>query len=113
LQIEVGAIHYGAQIDFLSQYPQEGEVLFGPLSYLEVVGSPSLETYEVLLNYDVLINLNGNYFSRKIQNLLKTCMEQGEEVVIVQLRVSINLKALTIEEMLGRRKRFQVILSYY
>ena len=34
---------------------------------------------------------------------------QAEQVVAVQLRISINLKALTIEEMVGKRKRFQVV----
>ena len=48
LQIEVGAIHCGALLDFLSQYPGEGEMLFGPLSYLEVVGSPLLVMYQVI-----------------------------------------------------------------
>jgi hypothetical protein len=33
--------------------------------------------------------------------------------VTVQLRVSINLKALTIEDMLGKRKRLQVILQLF
>jgi hypothetical protein len=46
-QIEVGAIHCGALLDFLSQYPGEGELLFGPLSYLEVVGDPVLEMHQV------------------------------------------------------------------
>ena len=47
-QIEVGAIHCGALLDFLSQYPGEGERLFGPLSYLEVVGDPEVEIYQVV-----------------------------------------------------------------
>ena len=35
-QFEVGDIDHGASLSFLSQYPNEDEVLIPPLSYLEV-----------------------------------------------------------------------------
>jgi hypothetical protein len=38
-KIEIGAVDRGADVKFLSQYPGEDEVLFPPLSYLEVVGN--------------------------------------------------------------------------
>jgi hypothetical protein len=38
-KIEIGAIDRGADVRFLSQYPSENEILFPPLSYIEVVGN--------------------------------------------------------------------------
>jgi len=37
-QFDVGDIDRGASLSFLSQYPNEDEVLIPPLSYLEVTG---------------------------------------------------------------------------
>jgi hypothetical protein len=39
-QFDVGDIDRGASLSFLSQYPNEDEVLIPPLSYLEVTGEP-------------------------------------------------------------------------
>ena len=45
-QFEVGDIDRGASLSFLSQYPNESEILIPPLSYLEVTGEPFLEPTE-------------------------------------------------------------------
>ncbi|EKX31206.1 hypothetical protein GUITHDRAFT_83345, partial [Guillardia theta CCMP2712] len=39
-EIGCGAIDRGASLRFLSQYPGEDEILYPPLSYLEVTGAP-------------------------------------------------------------------------
>ena len=39
-QFDVGDIDRGASLSYLSQYPNEDEVLIPPLSYLEVTGEP-------------------------------------------------------------------------
>ena len=38
MQIEQGMVNRGADISWLSQYPHEQEILFAPLSSLEVTG---------------------------------------------------------------------------
>jgi hypothetical protein len=43
LEIKISAISRGASIMFLSQYPGETEILYPPLSYLEVVGDSRFE----------------------------------------------------------------------
>ena len=48
--------------------------MFGPLSYLEVVGQPHIEVFE------------------------------GNEVVVVSVKINVNLKAQRIEEMIAKRK---------
>jgi hypothetical protein len=37
-KIDFGAVDRGANVKFLSQYPEEDEILYPPFSYLEVVG---------------------------------------------------------------------------
>ena len=54
--------------------------MFGPLSYLEVIGEPQLETVH------------------------------GQDIVVLHVKININLKAQTIEEMIGRRKQSQIVL---
>jgi hypothetical protein len=59
--------------------PGEGELLFGPLSYLEVIGEPKLELFE------------------------------DQVIIVLNVKININLKALTIEEMIGRRQQSQIV----
>ena len=73
-QIHVGQIDRGANLSWLSQYPKEEEVLMPPLSNLEVVGSPIIET------------------------------SSSGPVLVIPLRVNVNIKSSTIEEVLKRRK---------
>jgi len=42
-EIKVGAVNRGASLDFLSQYEAEEEILFPPMSYLEVTGETRME----------------------------------------------------------------------
>ena len=71
------------KIDALFSFPQtylnfdagEGEMLFPPLSHLEVVGSPKVE------------------------------MHDNKPVIVVRIKVNINPKTMTLEEILGRRKQ--------
>ena len=63
-------IDRGADIGFLSQYPQEKDVLFGPLTGLEVLS----------------LHVEG-------------------AVLVVVVKPSVNLASLTIEEVIGKRKK--------
>ncbi len=66
LEIDYGKVDCPAPLDELSQYPGEKEMLFGPLSNLEVVGDPRLDQYN------------------------------GQKVLVVPIRINSNLKAQTI-----------------
>jgi hypothetical protein len=61
--------------DFFFCFSGEAELLFPPLSHLEVVGNPTMEKFD------------------------------GKPVVVFTIRVNINQKARTIEEVLGQRKQ--------
>ena len=69
-EIQLGMVDRGASLRWLSQYPYEKEICFGPLSGLQVVGS------------------------RVEKNLL-----------IVEVRLSVNLQSLTIEQVIGKRRK--------
>lgn len=40
-EIQLGKMSTGADISFASQYPKEFEILFTPLTHLEIVGQPT------------------------------------------------------------------------
>eukprot|EP00967_Tisochrysis_lutea_P106449 scaffold163249_cov49-Tisochrysis_lutea.AAC.1 len=70
LEMQMGMIDRGADLSWLSQYPHEREILFAPLSALEV---------------------------RRLQVDGKLC--------IVDIRLSVNLQALTIEQVISKMQR--------
>jgi hypothetical protein len=82
-QFDVGDIDRGASLSFLSQYPNEDEVLIPPLSYLEVMGEPFFKN-----------------------------TDEGE-VTVYPARINCNLKSKTIEEIKGhRQKEILAMLPY-
>jgi len=57
LEIQMGMIDRGADISMLSQYPGEGEVLFGPLTGLEVQAPPRVEDGILIISMRLSCNL--------------------------------------------------------
>jgi hypothetical protein len=78
-EIRVGAVDRGASLKFLSQYPGEDEILFPPMSYLEVTGETRMEAGP-----------------------------GGKTTRVVSLSVNANQTCGTIEAMLGSRMRLHV-----
>ena len=74
-EIQMGMIDRGADISWLSQYPHEKEILFAPLSGLEI-----------------------------------THHRLEQAVLVVSVRPSVNLNALTIEEVVAKMQRSQLQL---
>ena len=66
-QMQMGMIDRGAELTWLSQYPHEEEILFAPLTGLEVQGT-----------------------------------SVSDDILVVDVRVSINLQALTIEQVVSK-----------
>jgi len=77
-EIQAGRVDVGANIKFLSQYPGEEEYLMPPLSCLEVAGNPWVDKV-----------FDGKSFS---------------ELVVLPMRVNVNLKSATTDDLLRRRK---------
>ena len=107
----------------------EGEILMGPLSHLEVTGEPYLEdcgqdqvrAYALLgtANWRELLSLCRNTLAMAGSLALphRTCscvntfdsnataLDQAHaQVLVMQLKVNVNQRAPTIEDMLGRRR---------
>jgi NLR family CARD domain-containing protein 3 len=76
-EITVGRIDMGADLSWLSQYPKEKEILFPPLTCLEVVGEPRVE----------------------------------ENVIVFPLSANMNLKGLTLEQLVERRKQLHLAMA--
>ncbi|EKX47156.1 hypothetical protein GUITHDRAFT_107067 [Guillardia theta CCMP2712] len=73
-EISMGQVDRGASLHWLSQYPEENEVLLPPLSNLEVIGSPKAEVFG------------------------------ERNVLVFSMRLNVNLKSMNKEELEGRRK---------
>ena len=70
IEVQQGMVNRGASISDLSQYPHEAEILFGPLTGIEVLGT----------------RVEGS-------------------VVVIKCAFNANLAALTLEEVLGKRRK--------
>ena len=69
-EVQMGMVNRGANLSWLSQYPHEQEILFGPLTGIEVLR----------------VRIEGS-------------------VVVIECGLSINLSSLTLEQVLGKRKK--------
>lgn len=65
-EIDEGAIDRGADISWLSQYPQEAEVVFPPLTSLQVIGEPRIIGGSILIKLRPNINLRLQTFEEVI-----------------------------------------------
>jgi hypothetical protein len=74
LEIELGQVDRGASLQWLSQHPDENEIVMPPLSNLEITGVPRME------------------------------VTSSGTVMVMPMRVNVNLKSLTIDEFVARRK---------
>ena len=70
LEMQQGMVDRGADVSSFSQYPHEREILFGPLTGIEVLGT----------------RIDGS-------------------VLVVECTFSVNLTALTLEQVVGQRKK--------
>ena len=67
LEIAVGRIDIGADLCWVSQYPGEREVLFPPLSCLEVMGEPRVEDGVIVIPLRVNMCLKGLTLEQLVQ----------------------------------------------
>ena len=88
--IDEGAVDKGADVSWLSQYPNEKEIVFSPLTSLEVVDD-RLEILKVVRG-----------------RVAKSLEEDSEDKVasfrVIYMRTNINLKTQSFEEFLDQSK---------
>jgi len=73
-EIEIGKASIGADISFLSQFEGEREYLYPPLTHLQIVGMPRLETHN------------------------------GQPLPIVRMQLTVNQRSKTVEQAERSRK---------
>ena len=64
--IKMGMIDRGASVSFLSQFPAENEILFAPLTGIEVVSRPWVEGTTVVVD----VRLNCNFHDRTLEEVI-------------------------------------------
>jgi hypothetical protein len=71
LKMKMGMFHKGAQLNWLSQYPEEEEILFPPLTGIEVTGDPRVTGAEGAATVELFpVQLTTNLQSMEIEKLL-------------------------------------------
>jgi Ran GTPase-activating protein (RanGAP) involved in mRNA processing and transport len=90
-------VNRGAELAWLSQYPRESEVLLPPLSNLEVVGESYVEE----------VTMPTTPPQPEHSTLLPAAKSQGQ-IIIVPIRLDINNKSRTIEDLIATRKRLHL-----
>jgi hypothetical protein len=79
-EIELGQVDRGGDLEWASQFPTEKEILLPPLSNLEVVGEPTMQ------------------------------LTRRGPVQVYRLRVNINLKGLTMDQLKERRRTLHLAM---
>jgi hypothetical protein len=80
--IEIGAVDRGASLQILSQYPEEEEILFPPLSFLEVTGGTRMEVVGGKMVRVVSLSVNSNQTCGTIEKMLD--LRRGLHVAMLE-----------------------------
>jgi hypothetical protein len=125
-EISAGRIDIGASISFLSQYSREEEFLVQPLSFVEV-GEHNITSHTLILCRewsDLFFSWAGcrstacgtntawsgqasqrlPAIQRRVQDELQSNILCGLQIIIFPLRLSVNQKGITVEQLIERRK---------
>ena len=80
LEVRQGMVNRGAELSWLSQYPHESEVLFGPLTGIEVLGS-RVDGGVVVIECDISINLASGTLEQVLGKRRKVVADMCEQLV--------------------------------
>jgi hypothetical protein len=86
-EIQMGMIDRGAAVRCFSQYPEEDEILFAPLTGLEVCGTPSTEGSTIL----VPLRLNANLHDLTIEQVVdksKTSIQDFADFLLDEVKAT-------------------------
>jgi hypothetical protein len=101
-EIQMGMVDRGADVQWCSQFPCEAEILFAPLTGLEVVGSPTVEGQVIVVE----LRLNCNLHDLTIEQILSKMQKvKGPDCVcvcvefacvfVLQMRLSVGPSCCT------------------
>ena len=96
-EIQMGIVDRGAELEWLSQYPGEREICFAPLTVTCCQATPTAHHYpKTLSDCSVSASLA---LSQGVE-VQKTRVEGS--MIIVEARLSVNLTAMTIEQVIAK-----------
>lgn len=90
-EIEMGMVAKGADVSFLSQFPEEEEILFAPLTALEVIRDDRVRV-------------------EKINRLDAQAQEEEVELLVYRLRLANNMQDEKLEKVVGKMKNSHLAL---
>jgi hypothetical protein len=93
-EIQMGMVDRGADVQWCSQFPCEAEILFAPLTGLEVVGSPTVEGQVIVVE----LRLNCNLHDLTIEQILSKMQKVGHASQcgpFVQMRLRVGPSCCT------------------
>ena len=86
-EMQVGMIDRGAPVQWCSQFPEEAEILFAPLTGCEVVGMPKVEKSVIVVE----LRLNCNLHDLTIEQILAKMQKVGSFVASLFLPCTLVL----------------------
>jgi hypothetical protein len=72
-EMQMGMIDRGAPLQWCSQFPSEAEILFAPLTGLEVVGTPTVEQAVMIVELRLNCNLHDLTIEQILSKMQKVC----------------------------------------
>jgi hypothetical protein len=93
-EIQMGMIDRGASIQWCSQFPAEEEILFAPLTGLEVTGTPQVEGKTLVVELRLNTNLNDLTIEQIMAKMKKTHMD-----LIHTLKSDMNMLGFLPEQL--------------
>eukprot|EP00445_Apocalathium_hangoei_P041850 CAMPEP_0203973722 /NCGR_PEP_ID=MMETSP0359-20131031/99736_1 /ASSEMBLY_ACC=CAM_ASM_000338 /TAXON_ID=268821 /ORGANISM="Scrippsiella Hangoei, Strain SHTV-5" /LENGTH=963 /DNA_ID=CAMNT_0050911887 /DNA_START=80 /DNA_END=2970 /DNA_ORIENTATION=- len=124
-EIQLGMVDRGADLRWLSQYPHEAEICFGPLSGLQVIRTrveSSVLIVEVRMNvnmvsmtleqvvakrYKVVAGMCDNIMLEIDKSIKGSAPVVEASVLIVEVRLNVNMVSMTLEQVVA--KRYKVV----
>jgi len=88
LEAQQGMVNRGADLSWLSQYPHEREILFGPLTGVEVLGVRTEDSTVIVIECALSINLTASTIEQVIGKRKKLLQDMADNS-IVELRAAL------------------------
>ena len=93
-EIQMGMVDRGAPVKWCSQYPQEEEILFAPLTGLQVVGNPAVEAHTIIIDIRLSCNLHDLTIEQVIAKMKKTHLDLVHTIKMDMLLLGFSESAL-------------------
>ena len=103
---DMGMIDRGAALDWLSQYPDENEILLPPLTAIEMLDGSDVRADELLHPHGMSGKTPASQ-SERVKQKRATLSEvlQSTQIHCIRVRINCNMHSHTLERLLAVRKK--------